>query len=244
MIKFEKVRDKFGLWADKLRPFIEGEQMWKIFQKIREDNILETIVPKSSDTFRAFLTTDPNNLSAVFYLMDPYPRRYKEGLYQATGIAMSCDNSPTGKLQPSLSLFYESIEKDLKRKIAKPLSLEYLHQQGIMMLNTDLTCKLNKTESHKGLWEPFQKYILEEVLGADTHIIYILCGKASRRMERYINPFCKIFKLEHPASASHHHTDWEHEGIFNKINAILGDDNRQEIFWDKEEWVDYSTPPF
>lgn len=243
-INFDKVKDRFGLWADKFRPFIESKEMWDIITKIREDSKTETVVPQSSDTFRALLTTDPSNLNVIFYLMDPYPRRYKGGLYQATGIAMDCSNSPTGRLQPSLELFYGAIEKDLGRKIEKSPSLLYLHEQGVMLLNTDLTCKLNKTESHKGLWEPFQKYLLDEVLRADTHIIYVLCGKSSKRMERYIPPFCRTFHLEHPAAASHSHTDWYHEGIFNKINRILKEDNRREIFWNKAEWDDYKTPPF
>jgi len=243
-LDYEKVKEKFGKWAEKFRGFIESKEMWDIIQKIREDKEKETIVPDRTNTFRAFSTTDPHDLKVIFYLMDPYPRRYKEGLYQATGIAMDCSNSPNGKIQPSLDLFYGGIERDLGRKVVRTPNLEYLHEQGVMLLNTDLTCKLNKTESHKGLWEPFQKYFLEEVLGSDTHIIYVLCGKSSKRMERYINPFCKVFTLEHPVAASYAHTEWENERIFNKINRILKDNNTREIFWNKEDWEEYKAPPF
>lgn len=243
-IDYEKIKDRFGEWGPKLKPFIESEQMWKIFEKIRQDAQTERIVPESKNTFRALATTSPSNLKVIFYLMDPYPRRYSNKTFQATGIAMDCSNTPNGKLQPSLEIFYDAISKDLGRKVTYSPSLEYLHQQGVMLFNTDLTCKLNKTESHKGLWEPFQKYFLEEVLGSDTHIIYVLCGKSSKRMERYINPFCKIFKLDHPAAASHSHTDWDHDGIFNKINRILKENNQPEVFWDKKDWEEYSTPPF
>ena len=243
-IYYDKVKDRFGEWAPLFKPFIEGEQMWKIYEKIREDSKTDTIVPKSSDTFRAFSTTHPHELKVVFYLMDPYPKRYKEGLYQATGIAMDCSNSPTGKLQPSLELFYDAIERDLGKKVEQSPNLEYLHQQGVMLLNTDLTCKLNKTESHKGLWEPFQKYFLQEVLRSKYHIIYVLCGKNSKKMEKYIPPFCRVFKLEHPVAASYAHTHWEHEGVFNKINRILKDNSQREIRWDKKDWDSYSKAPF
>ena len=60
--------------------------------------------------------------------------------------------------KPSLELFYKGIENDLDMKVDKSPSLLYLQDQGVMMLNTDLTCKLNKTASHKKLWEPFQKF--------------------------------------------------------------------------------------
>lgn len=257
-LDFNNFKDKFGNWAPKFKPFIEGEEMFKIFETIRKDAFeekidvegnktfvkKEVIVPESKNTFRAFSTTNPIELKVIFYLMDPYPKRYGNKVPQATGIAMDCSNSPNGKMQPSLEIFYKSIEADMGKKIEKPLSLEYLHEQGVMMLNTDLTCKLNKTESHKGLWEPFQKYLLEEVLGSDTHIIYVLCGKSSKKMEKYINPFCKTFKIEHPVSASYSNTDWEHDDIFRKINRILKDNNQREIFWDKTDWDNYKDPPF
>lgn len=243
-LDYEQFKDKFGEWGPKFKPFIEGEQMWNIFTKLREDAEREKIVPESKNTFRALSTTRPSDIKVIFYLMDPYPRRYANKSYQATGIAMDCSNTPNGKLQPSLEIFYAAISRDVGKKVECSPSLEYLHEQGVMLFNTDLTCKLNKTASHEKLWEPFQKYFLEEVLGSDTHIIYVLCGKSSRRMERYINPFCKIFKLEHPAAASHTHTDWEHDGIFNKINRILKDDNQPLIHWDKRDWDEYKEPPF
>jgi len=244
-LDFETFRPKLGEWADKFKPFIESKAMWNIMQKIKEDASREVIAPSSKDTFRAFATTRPCDLKVIFYLMDPYPRYYKGGkIMQATGIAMDCSNSPDRKLQPSLENWYDAIDAEMKKKVERSPSLEYLHEQGVMLLNTDLTCKLNKTSSHEGLWEPFQKYFLEEVLAADTQVIYVLCGKASERMEKYINPFCTIFKLSHPAAASHTHTDWDSKGVFKKINQLLKERNNEHVFWDKRDWDDYKNPPF
>lgn len=243
-LNFESFRGKLGDWADKLRPFIESKEMWSIMQTIKVDSAKKVVVPKSSDTFRAFSTTHFSELKVIFYLMDPYPRQYSNGEFQATGIAMDCSNSPDDKLQPSLINWYDAINKEYKTDVERSKSLEYLHEQGVMLLNTDLTCKLNKTQSHEKLWEPFHKYLLEEVLGSDTSIIYVLCGKASLRMEKYINPFCTIFKLSHPAAAAHTHTDWDSKGVFKKINTLLKDRNNYNVFWDKKQWDDYKTPPF
>lgn len=244
ILDFKTFEGKLGKWAPKFKPFIESREMWDIMQKIKNDSIGETIVPKSSDTFRAFSTTSPDTVKVIFYLMDPYPRKYPNGAFQATGIAMDSSNSPDGKIQPSLVKWYDAISDSEGYKVNYSPSLEYLHNQGVMLLNTDLTCKLNKTQSHEKLWEPFQKYFLEEVIGSDAGIIYVLCGKASLRMKRYINPFCKVFELSHPAAASHTNTDWEYGDIFNKINKILGENNSYSIYWDKDMWNDYSEPPF
>ncbi len=243
-LDYETFKDKLGAWAPKFRKFIESKEMWDIMQKVKEDAGKETIVPKSTDTFRAFKTVDPKNLKVIFYLMDPYPRKYSNGAFQATGIAMDCSNSPDGKLQPSLINWYDAISKSEGNKVRYDPSLEYLHEQGVMLLNTDLTCKLNKTQSHKGLWEPFHKYFLEEVVGSDNHIVYVLCGEASLRMERYINPFCKIFKLSHPAAAAHTHTDWDDEGTFKAINKLIWGNNRYTIYWDKNKWEESKVLPF
>lgn len=243
-LDYQSFKDKLGLWAPKFKKFIEGEEMWKIYQKLKADGSKETIVPESKNTFRAFQTVDPKNLKVVFFLMDPYPRRYSNKEMQATGIAMDCSNSPDGKIQPSLVNWYGAISKELGHKVNYSPSLEYLHEQGVMLLNTDLTCKLNKTASHERLWEPFMKYFLEEVVGGDNSIIYVLCGQASLRMEKYINPFCRIFKLTHPAAASHTHTDWDSKGVFEQINKIIWGANRFHIYWDKRKWEESKELPF
>lgn len=69
-LDFETFKDKMGKWAPRFKSFIEGKEMWEIYQKIKADSVGNTIVPKSSDTFRAFKTVDPKNLKVIFYLMD------------------------------------------------------------------------------------------------------------------------------------------------------------------------------
>lgn len=244
-LDFESFKPKFGLWADKFKPLIESKEMWDIMQRIKTDSMKEVIVPKSSDTFRAFATTQPSDLKVVFILMDPYPRKYKNGEFQATGIAMDCSNSPDGKLQPSLEFFYDAIQTEYGKKIERNKSLLYLHEQGVMMYNSDLTCKLNKTESHAGYWDKFQKYFLEEIMHGTTGIIYVLCGKASQKLEKYINPLGNyIFELAHPSSAQYGAGVWNSKGIFKKINTILKENTGFEILWNKAEWDEYITPPF
>lgn len=257
-LDFESFKPKLGAWADKFKPFIESKEMWDIMQRIKADAFEEKIVdgkvvvyrkteivPKSSDTFRAFATTRPEDIKVIFILMDPYPRKYKDGSLQATGVAMDCSNSPDGKLQPSLEFFYDAIDNEYGKKVTRSKSLLYLHEQGVMMYNSDLTCKVNKTESHAGYWDKFQKYFLQEVMHGTTGIIYVLCGKSSQRLERYINPLGNyIFKLTHPSSAQYGAGVWDSKGIFKTINRILKENNDFEILWDKKEWDEYSTPPF
>jgi uracil DNA glycosylase len=264
-MNYETFREPLGEWAEKLKPFVEGQEMWDIYQKIKKDAEKERIVPSSKDTFRAFKSCTPGNLKVLFYLQDPYPRLYKDGTPQASGIAMDCRYTPDSKkLQPSLDMWYDAIDRymasdsyvapegcsriDDPPRCERTPNLDYLHEQGVMLLNTDLTCKLNKTSSHEGYWENFQKYLLTEVLYGTTGIIYVLCGKSSHAMEQYINPLGNyIFKLEHPFAAGHRGDEvWRDQNIFATINKILTDNNgkNHRIWWDKGDWEFYKEPPF
>lgn len=239
---YDDFKEDFGSWANDFKTFIESEEFFKIYQKLKADAEKEIIVPKSDSTFRSFKSCPKSSVKVVWYLMDPYPRRYKNKVPQATGIPMSCDNSPDGKMQPSLELFYNAINDDLKKKVERNLSLEYLCKQGVLLLNTDLTCKLNKTGSHEGLWAPFQKYFLEDIMAKQTGIIYILSGKASLAMEKYIQPLGNyIIKTEHPAAASHVQREWIHKNVFSTINKIIHQNTGGFIYWDKFE---YENVPF
>lgn len=235
----------FGLWGELFMPFIESEEMYDIYQKLKEDAKKEIIVPDSDNVFRAFSCTDPKDIKSIWYMMDPYPKRYRNRAFQATGIAMDCSNAPDGKLQPSLEKFYEGIEKDLGKRVEWSPNLEYLLHQGVMLTNTDLTCKLNKSGSHRKLWEPFQKYFLEEVMGSYSGIIYVLAGKESHRMEKFIMPVGNyIFKIDHPVTASYSNTDWDCKNVFTKINRLLRENNNEHIWWDKRDWEENNEPPF
>ncbi len=229
---YEDFADKFGKWAPLFKKFIESKDMFDIYARLKADAQTDIIVPGHENVFKVFQMTDPEDIKCVFYLMDPYPKRYKNGVLHATGIPMDCSNSLDDKLQPSLQKFYEGIEKCTKIKFDYSTSLKYLLDQGCLLMNTDLTCKLNKTSSHKGLWIKFQQYFLEQIMYDKIGITYVLCGDVSHKMERFINPIGNfIYKLEHPVSASYKNLDWNHKNIFTIINRIAKDYGKKEIDW-------------
>lgn len=232
MLDYNEFAPLFGDWAGLFQPFIEGEEMEKIYQKLKSEK--EKIVPSSDVTFRSFAESSPHNIKSVWYLMDPYPKRYKDKTNQATGIPLDCSNSKDHVLQPSLQQFWKGLMKDTGKKVEETIHLDYLLDQGILLLNTDLTCKLNKTGSHSGLWDPFQKFFLEQIMGKKTGIIYVLAGKESHKMEKYITPIGNyIWKTDHPMAAEHRHTEWDAKKVFTKTNQILTEHKKDPIEWDR-----------
>lgn len=242
-MNYEDFKPLFGpSWAERFKPFIESKAMFDIYSTIKEDAKTERILPVSANVFRVFQLTRFEDIKVVIYLGDPYPRLYKGGIPQATGIPMSCDNSPDGKLQPSLEKFYDAINTELQESVRRSPSLEYLLEQGVLLMNTDLTVKKDKTGSHEGLWLPFQEYFLQEVMFGTTGIVYVLLGDVSRGMERYINPLGNYIlggkkdKIDHPVAASYKHSDWNSKGLFTKVNKILASNGQEMILWNPKRW--------
>lgn len=223
-----------GSWGPYLKKFIEGPQCDGIYQYLKERSAQgRVILPSWENTFRAFRETPFDDLKCIFFLQDPYPWR-KNGKDVADGIAMSCSN--TQIIQPSLSLFYDGMGATDRNP-----DLAYLCHRGIMMLNTSLTVEMDRPNSHSmvrvldkktRLWEPFMKYLLEEVLSVTNGKILVFCGRESQYYERFVNPLQHyIFKIEHPAAAAHAERSWNHEQVFSKIDYLLKQNNNTEVQW-------------
>ena len=239
-MQWEKFKDQFHeSWHYKMKPFIESDECTAIYEFLKKEAKRgKKIAPLSSNTFRAFRETKLSELSVVMIGMCPY-HTFKNNEPVADGLLMGC--STTGYPQPSLDKFYDALEREfhnglnLKRK--KNPDVSYLANQGVLMLNAALTVEMNKAGSHNAIWEPFMKYLLENVLDT-AGVPFIFLGKDAGKYERYLPPFTWSFTLSHPASASYKQTDWDTEGVFSKVNQILIQNNNFKINWLDEE------PPF
>ena len=91
-LNFEEFAPKFGMWADIFKPYIESSDMFELYQKLKSDawypdgRRKEVIVPHSDNVFNAFRFSNPNNVKVVWYLADPYPKKCRNGTFQATGL--------------------------------------------------------------------------------------------------------------------------------------------------------------
>lgn len=238
---FEKFKPLFHeSWHDKMRPFIESEECDNIYKFLKaESQRGKKIAPLSVNVYRCFKETSLDNLKVVILGMCPY-HTLKDGSPVADGLALSC--SVTGYPQPSLSQFYKALERDaykglnLSADIGHP-DLTYLANQGVLLMNAALTTEINKAGSHLKIWEPFTKYVFENILSI-TGVPTIFLGKEAAKFTRYTGLFAHNFVVSHPAAASYKNTDWDSEGVFSKVNQILKEVNNYHI-----EWL-YEEPPF
>ena len=225
-------------WHAKMKPFIESGQCDKIYAFLKaESKRGKKVAPISMHVWRCFKETSLDDLKVVMVGMCPY-HTFKNDLPVADGLLMGC--SVTEQIQPSLSQFYGAIEREfyngLNLSIIQNPDVSFLANQGVLMLNAALTTEMNKAGSHIEIWEPFMKYLFEEIIN-HLGVPIIFLGKDAARYKKYTGIFTHVFEISHPASASYKGTEWDTEGVFVKVNRLLEENNGFSV-----QWVDIDAP--
>lgn len=205
-------------WATKLRGFIQSSDFDKILEtlyKLREDG--KRFTPPLKQVFRAFEECPINNLKVIMIGQDPYPH-----FGVADGLAFSCSN--TDKPQPSLQKIFEAINNTIHdgvHDIVHEPNLTRWANQGVLLLNSALTCEIDKVGSHYAIWKEFIAYTMDILNFTDTGLIFVLMGKQAQELEGMIGPHHHIIKTTHPAYASYTKQPWDCGDLFNEINKII-----------------------
>lgn len=199
-----------------LDSFFESREYKTIERTIKEEKKKGlVVVPKEENIFRVFSLLDREDVKVAIFGLAPYHTIHK-GSIVADGIALSCSN--TNFLQPSLEVFYNSMEKELNKKLNRNPNLEYIVKKGVLLTNVSLTTIAGMPSAHLSLWTPFIKYLFEKSLN-NRNILTISLGKeAGIIINKYHNPLLHgvHIKVEHPAVASYNRSrEWKSNGIFN-----------------------------
>lgn len=219
-------------WMDKLHPFLENISL--ILAKVEEDRKKYTIWPENEYIFNIFRNCPYDKLKCIIVGQDPY---FTKGV--ANGIAMCCER--TGKLQPSLKMFYDEINRTIYNgegeKYYDP-SLKYLASQGVLLINRALTVRENTPRSHLEMWKPFIEYLFMEVIhNYPKQLPIVMLGKESQYVNRYIHPMRHYpFNVEHPAAASYRGGKWNSDDVFKCVNKLLEANGEEKIMWLNENY--------
>lgn len=141
----------------------------------------------------------------------------------ATGILFgNKPDVPEDKLSPSLQVIKEAvINYEIPHYgLRFDNTLESWAKQGILMINSALTCNLNQVGSDVMIWRPFITKLLKNLSKNDTAIIYVLFGKQAQTLRPYINDKTNhIIEVEHPAYFARTKTKMPYS-VFIKVNSI------------------------
>ena len=225
------IEDYFGEWSK----VVDLKEADRIIRKLSASNL--TICPSINNIFKAFRLCSFHNLQCIILAKGPYSDFY-EGKPRATGLAFANDASiPEKNISPSLETLKESVIDYTKPHgitIFDP-SLEKWEKQGVLLLNTALSCEIGKAEAHNPLWKPFIQSLLTNLSGYTVGIIYVLMGSYAQSFEPCINKRCNfIIRCRHPSYYAQTDTRMPSD-IWKQINSILIGQRGYGIEWFEEE---------
>lgn len=169
----------------------------ELYEFVRQEYSTTTVYPPADDIFNALHLTPLKEVKVLVLGQDPY-----HGANQAHGLSFSV--LPGQRIPPSLKNIYQELHDDLGCEIPNNGYLEKWAKQGVLMLNTVLTVRAHKPNSHQGKgWEHFTDAIIEAVNKQDRPIVYLLWGRpAQRKASMLNNPEHLILKAPHPSPYS------------------------------------------
>ena len=180
--------------------------------------------PKFKNIFRSFELCPFEDLKVVIVGQDPYPQEDV-----ADGVSFSCSN--TNKEQPSLRYIFDELQNQYPNA-SRDCDLSRWSKQGVLMLNTALTCEINNIGSHVLLWKDFMTDVFINTLNKHHNDLqFVFLGKKSEVFGKYIDDRHTKHFVIHPAAAAYRGGKWNCDNLFKKINENLKQKNKKEIQW-------------
>lgn len=224
----DKFRAKFSIdWWPYMEPAME--LLEPIYEHLRERRAKHfKSFPVSDNTFRAFSETPYRSIRTVWMGQCPY-HSIAGGQPIADGLCFSVGAGT--EETPSLKVLYDAIEDDTEQLLLeRPLQLDYLARQGILMLNSSLTTEQGVADKHKELWRPFMEYLCENVFDVFKGMPIIAFGSSANELLAPYMTEQHLYKhLYHPAYFARKKVPMDHENCFTWTNDWLERNNGPEF---------------
>jgi uracil-DNA glycosylase len=185
----------------------------------------QTIYPPMNDIFNAFKMTALSNVKVIIIGQDPY-----HGKGQGMGLSFSVNDGI--RIPPSLRNIYKELELEGFHPDTNTGNLTKWAGQGVFLLNSCLTVREHKPNSHAGKgWEVFTNNAIKFLEHDERPKVFLLWGNyAQKKAEIITNPKHLILKSAHPSPFS------ADRGFFGnnhfiKTNEFLKENNIKEIEW-------------
>lgn len=205
---------------EKLNELILSEKYQNIIEEIYKN---KNTVPSKENLFRAFKLSPLSKTKVVIMGQDPY---YVKDM--ADGLAFSTN---LNILPKSLNNIFIEIKNEYPNVIFNSPSLTSWANQGVLLLNSSLTCEINKPLIHKNYWTSFVLEVINLINLYKENVVFVLWGKEAQKLENIINKEKhKILSSSHPSPLS------ATKGFFGNnhfllINKFLKETNQKEINW-------------
>ncbi len=206
----------FGDWAK----VVNVEEATKIMKWLNSINV-NHIRPFYKHIFRAFKECSYKNCNVVMLGQDPYPQ---PGV--ATGILFGNNPDITeGLISPSLRV----VKKAVNATAEFDNSMEKWAGQGILMINSALTCEVNRIGSHVDIWRPFISKLLYNISMDKPDMIFVMFGAQAQSFNKDVQGR-KIINAKHPAYYARVGFSMPSDP-FDEVNRLLEEMGKPKIIY-------------
>lgn len=215
-------------WYNKLESEFRKPYFKQLVEFVEEEQKNYTIYPPKDEIFTALNVCPLDKVKVVIVGQDPYHQPN-----QAHGLSFSVKVGVPPP--PSLKNIYKELCEDIPGfKAPNHGYLLSWAQQGVLMLNSVLTVRESKPNSHKDKgWEDFTGAVISLISKECENVVFVLWGNYAKKRKKLIDTK-KHLVLEsgHPSPLSvKTFTGCRH---FSKINAYLKECGKEEINWQLE----------
>ena len=182
------------------------------------------IFPPKHLIFNCFDYFNIKDTKVVILGQDPYIN-----VGEAMGLCFSVPNGM--KVPPSLKNIYREMEDDLDTTVNKECGdLTHWAKNGVLLLNTALTVRQYKSNSHKKIWQDFTDYMIQTVSNETEHVVFILWGRYAQSKKKLID--CEkhlVLEATHPSPLGANKGGFFGCKHFSKCNQYLQEHNLDSI---------------
>jgi uracil-DNA glycosylase len=212
-------------WQLALQSEFQHGYMTRLQAFLAAERAQHEVFPPASQVFRALELTPFDQVRVVILGQDPY---HDAG--QAHGLAFSVP--PGVKPPPSLVNIFKELESDIGLPRPKSGVLEPWARQGVLLLNTVLTVRAHKANSHqKQGWERLTDAMISAVAAQLEPVVFVLWGANAHKKAALIETDRHtILKSAHPSPLSAR-TGFFGSKPFSAINKALTASDQPPINW-------------
>lgn len=181
-------------WGPILAPIFKQEKFIALNDFLKLEEQKYTILPPKNKIYHAYELTSFADTKVVILGQDPY-----HGINQAQGLSFSVSRGI--KLPPSLRNIYQELANDLGINPVSHGDLTSWAKQGVLLLNTVLTVREGKPNTHKNRgWENLTDATISALSAKKEPVVFILWGKPAQQKVELIDASTNlIITSPHPS---------------------------------------------
>ena len=213
-------------WKIHLQEELDKDYFFNLSNRVKQEYSNYTCFPPIDNIFDSLNFCVLSKLKVVIIGQDPY---HQESL--ANGLSFSV--SKDVKIPSSLKNIFKELNSDINKPMPNNGDLTYLSKQGVLLLNSCLSVRINSPGSHYNFgWEIFTDKIISIISKKKNNVVFLLWGNKSISKSKLIDTNKHLILTSgHPSPLSANRGYWFGNRHFSKTNEYLKNKGLEKIYW-------------